>query len=358
MFDFTVRIGPADYKISTTLDTVAPTPAPGVTTSTGLQTGRLFRDGVLSTCGVQKPTPSLLDATIQKRFDGYAFETCQNSVASCVTVTVEGPTAINLFSAAYAPTFNPANIQQNYRADFGFSSNSVSYSFDLAGGKQSFAVDVHEVTAGAGIGTQYSLTVSGACGGACAPPNHPPVARAKNVTVFADNSCTASASIDNGSFDPDGDTLSITQSPAGPYPLGVTTVLLTVWDPSGATSQASADVTVVDNTPPQVTLLSVSQDSLWPPNHKMVDIEVRYNASDSCNAATCVLAVSSNQPVDGTGDGDTSPDWEVIDAHHVRLRAERAATDDDRIYTITVTCTDAAGNRTVKQVVVRVTQNR
>jgi len=202
------------------------------------------------------------------------------------------------------------------------------------------------------------LTVEGACGGACAPPNHPPVAKAKNVTVFADNSCTASASVDNGSFDPDGDRLTITQSPDGPYPLGVTNVLLTVRDPSGATSQASATVTVLDNTPPQVNGLAVSPASLWPPNHQMIDVEVNYNASDSCSAVTCVLTVSSNQPINGTGDGNTSPDWQVIDAHHVRLRAERAGTADDRIYTITLTCTDASGNKTVKQATVLVPHNQ
>ena len=43
--------------------------------------------------------------------------------------------------------------------------------------------------------------------------------------------------------------------------------------------------------------------------------------------------------MDGTGDGDTSPDWEVIDAHHVLLRAERAGNGSGRIYTITVTVT-------------------
>src|SRR5262249_52896142 len=159
---------------------------------------------------------------------------------------------------AYSPSFNPANIQQNYRADAGFSSGTVSYSFGLPGGKQSFAVDVHEVPAGGGIGTQYTLSVNGACGGTGAPPNHPPVAKAKNVTVFADNTCTANASINDGSFDPDGDRLTITQSPLGPYPIGVTSVLLTVKDPSGATSQATANVTVVDNTPPDVTGLAVS----------------------------------------------------------------------------------------------------
>ena len=135
-------------------------------------------------------------------------------------------------------------------------------------------------------------------------------------------------------------------------------MLLTVRDPSGATSQASAIVTVLDTTPPGVTGFGVSPTSLWAPNHQMVDVEVRFSASDSCNAVNCVLTVASNQPVNGTGDGNTSPDWEVVDVHHVRLRAERAGNAGDRIYTITLTCTDAAGNPTIQRATVVVPHNR
>jgi hypothetical protein len=74
------------------------------------------------------------------------------------------------------------------------------------------------------------------------------VAKVKNVTVAADENCEANASIDDGSFDPDGNPVTITQSPAGPYPLGTTNVLLTITDSFGATSQASATVTVEDAT--------------------------------------------------------------------------------------------------------------
>jgi hypothetical protein len=88
----------------------------------------------------------------------------------------------------------------------------------------------------------------------------------------------------------------------------------------------------------------------------MRDVQVNYAAMDNCSS-TCTLNVTSNEPVNGTGDGDTTPDWEIVDAHHVRLRAERAAIGNGRMYTITVTCTDGAGNSTSKDVAVFVTHN-
>ncbi len=64
--------------------------------------------------------------------------------------------------------------------------------------------------------------------------------------------------------------------------------------------------------------------------------------------------MQSNEPVNGPGDGNTSSDWVVIDAHHVRLRAERSGNGTGRIYTITITCTDAARNSSHKTVTVTV----
>jgi hypothetical protein len=50
--------------------------------------------------------------------------------------------------------------------------------------------------------------------------------------------------------------------------------------------------------------------------------------------------VSSDEPVNAGGDGNRSEDWHVIDAHHVRLRAERAGNGSGRTYTISITCTN------------------
>ena len=81
--------------------------------------------------------------------------------------------------------------------------------------------------------------------------NAPPAASCRNVTVSADETCTADASIDNGSSDPnEGDTITLIQSPAGPYPLGETLVTLTVTDSHGQSSSCQSTVTVLDGTPP------------------------------------------------------------------------------------------------------------
>ena len=105
-------------------------------------------------------------------------------------------------------------------------------------------VVVNEVAAGAGLGQTYNLLLPG-CAINCAPANQLPVARVQGVTVTAGVSGTANASIDNGSSDPDGDAITLTQTPPGPYSVGTTSVMLTVVDTKGATAQASANVIVV-----------------------------------------------------------------------------------------------------------------
>jgi 6-phosphogluconolactonase len=90
---------------------------------------------------------------------------------------------------------------------------------------------------------------------------------------------------------------------------------------------------------PVISGASATPDILWPTNHKFVDVTIYYSVTERC-PHSCVLTVASNEPVNGTGDANTSPDWHVIDAHHVVLRAERAGNAADRIYTITITCTN------------------
>ena len=80
--------------------------------------------------------------------------------------------------------------------------------------------------------------------------NRPPVALCADVTVSAPPNCQADASVNNGSFDPDGDAITLSQVPPGPYSPGTNSVTLTVTDNKGASSSCSALVIVQNNLPP------------------------------------------------------------------------------------------------------------
>jgi hypothetical protein len=121
---------------------------------------------------------------------------------------------------------------------------------------------------------------------------------------------------------------------------------------NGATGSSS--LTVADTTPPAITGLTVDPSVLVPANHKMRLVTLTYQTSDNGPPPTVVLSVSSSEPVNGTGDGDTAPDWELVDATHVLLRAERSGNGTGRLYTIRVAATDASGNITIAEIVVAV----
>ena len=141
------------------------------------------------------------------------------------------------------------------------------------------------------------------------------------------------------------------------FPVGTTAIIYTATDGAGNTASATQNVTVIDDTPPVITGASVDKPTLWPPNHQMVDVMVSYTATDNCATVSTALNVSSNEPVNGAGDGNTATDWEIVDAHHLRLRAERSGRGNGRIYTITITATDSFGNTSSQVVTVHVPHN-
>jgi DNA/RNA endonuclease G (NUC1) len=149
-----------------------------------------------------------------------------------------------------------------------------------------------------------------------------------------------------------------TWTPAGPQAGSTYTFDVRVSDGVGATARP-VSVTVVDTTPPAMSSVSLSATELWPPNHKMVDVAVGYDVSDLGDPApACALSVTSSEPVDGMGDGDTAPDWEIADAHHLRLRAERAGGGTGRVYTVVAACQDRAGNRSQRAAAVTVPKSQ
>ncbi len=131
-------------------------------------------------------------------------------------------------------------------------------------------------------------------------------------------------------------------------------VIAATLDSNTANNSAETTSTALD-TPPAITNVAVDRAELRPPDHKMIDVTVNYNVADNCDPNPVnTLSVTSDEPINGTGDGDAAPDWEVVDAHHVRLRAKRTGAGDGRVYTITITSTDSHGNSSNKTVTVQV----
>jgi len=137
---------------------------------------------------------------------------------------------------------------------------------------------------------------------------------------------------------------------------GAHTFTLTVTDPGGLSSSATTQVTIQDTTAPLLSV-SLSPNSLQPPNHKLIPITATVSASDACSAKVTVRldSIVSNEPDNGTGDGDQPNDIQATDGGPVPSAATFAssscernapAAGDGRIYTVTYSAADASGNST------------
>ena len=186
-------------------------------------------------------------------------------------------------------------------------------------------------------------------------------------TVVLTAGCRATVTLNGMAFDEDGDQLSyIWTSSLGTFsgpslttslPAGTHTFTLTVTDGNGGSATDSVFVTVRDITPPVIGSVTATPNVLTSTNHEMVPVVITTSASDACGGTvTCrIVSVTSNEPTSGLGGGDVGPnDWEITGALTLKLRAERWHKGSGRKYTITIECTDAAGNRTASTVTVTV----
>jgi hypothetical protein len=147
-------------------------------------------------------------------------------------------------------------------------------------------------------------------------------------------------------------------SPTGLFPPGTTHVTLTATVGS-ASAQDQVLVRVVDETPP-VAYARAVPDTLWPPDHRLVEVHVRLHATDACtpHPEVTLISADSSEPDDGMGDGHTTDDIQDADLGSddrvVSLRAERSGGGPGRVYTLTYRVSDDAGNHTYVTVRVRV----
>lgn len=181
-----------------------------------------------------------------------------------------------------------------------------------------------------------------------------------DITVYKDANCMQDVSVAaTGDVTDETDncdnSLDATFTDGAPVPgscIGNETITRTwtLTDDCGNSVSHNQVITVLDTLAPVIENISASTTSLWPPNHKMKNVTINYTDLDNCSPpqnVTTVLTVTSNEAVNGNGDGNTSPDWIVLDDHHVMLRAERSGNNNGRIYTIFITATDDCGNTSI-----------
>ncbi|MBN1303693.1 MAG: ExeM/NucH family extracellular endonuclease [Anaerolineales bacterium] len=106
--------------------------------------------------------------------------------------------------------------------------------------------------------------------------------------------------------------------------------------------------------------VTVTPDTLWPANHKYVEVTAAPAAADNFdpNPTVSLVSVTSNEPDNGTGDGNTINDIVILDDTTILLRAERSMQGSGRIYTLTYMAVDACGNETYTEASVVVPLNR
>jgi probable HAF family extracellular repeat protein len=181
------------------------------------------------------------------------------------------------------------------------------------------------------------------------PPNGAMVPVTVAVTATDDSGVTPTCALTTISSPgaPAGDATVTGATSGAVRAVGGRTYVLQVSCADAAGNHSSASVNVVvppDTTPPTITALSASPSAIWPPNGKMVGVTVSVSATDNVDAVPqCALTSVSGAP---------ASDFVLTGPLTVSVRANK-----DEIYTLGVTCSDQAGNRSNGTVTVVVSKD-
>lgn len=106
--------------------------------------------------------------------------------------------------------------------------------------------------------------------------------------------------------------------------------------------------------PPSCSSVAADPSSLWPPDHTMRAVRLSGATDpDGDEVALTVTTVTQDEPLNGLGDGDLSPDAaRGSTSSEVLLRAERQGPYDGRVYRVSFTGADGKGGTCTGTVVV------
>jgi uncharacterized repeat protein (TIGR01451 family) len=134
----------------------------------------------------------------------------------------------------------------------------------------------------------------------------------------------------------------VTAGSAGSTLTNTATITGNQSDPNHANNTSSV-VTTLNHNP--ICTGVTGGPALWPPNHKLRLITLTGATDPDGNpVTTTVTGVTQDEPLNGLGDGDTSPDASPGPAsNQVYLRAERSGLGDGRVYRVSFTVADTQG---------------
>jgi YVTN family beta-propeller protein len=119
----------------------------------------------------------------------------------------------------------------------------------------------------------------------------------------------------------------------------------TCTDKAGNVSAPVTATMKIDKTPPVISGMPAAGCSLWPPNHKLVQVAI-VTAADALSGlapGTFKVTGKSNEPIDPTDPAIVvTPNGSG--GFIVQLQVDRLGTGTGRIYTLTATADDLAGN--------------
>jgi hypothetical protein len=124
---------------------------------------------------------------------------------------------------------------------------------------------------------------------------------------------------------------------------GLFTVDVRVADGDGGVANGSTLVRVNPENP-DCSAAVASPGLLWPPNHKLVPIQISGITNPGGGPVTIsVTSIFQDEPVRSPGSGNTAPDGAGVGTSTPSVRPEREGGGDGRVYHISFTATNATG---------------